>query len=148
MGEEAEEEWPWDLIDMEPEEADLVELQKIVGLAQDRFHRKPVPDELAVHDLSTEMLDELGFVPANQKSEDLVKKAPAGCWPFTTPNSRFVLAETTHGDMATFDPGEDCEMVSDDTLPCMLVKQDAVYTREFTLLSNQTWGCVESMPRH
>ena len=130
MGEEAEEEWPWDLIDMEPEEADLVELQKIVGLAQDRFHRKSVPDELAVHDLSTEMLNELGFVPANYKSEDLVKKAPAGWWPFRR-NSRFVLAETTHGDFA-FDPGEDCEMVSDDT-PCMLVKQDAVNTRNQNL---------------
>ncbi len=69
MGEEAEEEWPWDLLDMEPEEADLFELQRIVGLAQGRFHRKPVPDELAVHDLFTEKLDELGFNPANHKSE-------------------------------------------------------------------------------
>ena len=54
---------------MELEEADLFELQWIVGLAQGRFHRKPVPDESAVHDLSTEKLDELGFIPVNHKSE-------------------------------------------------------------------------------
>jgi len=137
MGEGAEEEWPWDLIDMEPDEADLLELQKIVGLAQDRFHRKPVPDELP--DLSTEMLDELGFVPANNRgqSEDLVTKAPAGCWPF---RRKFHETASKHDDRASFNPGEDCDMISDDTFPCMLVKQDAVYTREFTLLSNQNLG--------